>query len=272
MPNRILRDGIIDSKVFNSLSDDAQLFYYRLISIVDDFGRFEADMELLRVKMFGRSLDRWPLTRVSQALTDVSQALTDDGHMLVSVYRVASKNYLQINKFNQRLRVKKSKCPPPDGHLSVECQSIVGHLPASAEAEAEAEAEVESEAETHSKSGAQNGSIATPRPQLGSVLDQYVLESIGRIAARHPKASGIEIGKRMLMDLMLSATDPEGNIKSIERKHQKFCESNDWIKENHRYCPKLSNWIADGGYMDPDPNTRVDDYESQIPSRGPVVF
>lgn len=119
MPNRILREGIIDSRAFNSLTDDAQLFYYRLMSIVDDFGRFEADPELLRVKLFGRSLDRWPLTRVSQSLADVSGVLTDDGHPLVTVYCVSSKMFLQINKFQQRIRAEKSKCPSPDGQVTV---------------------------------------------------------------------------------------------------------------------------------------------------------
>jgi hypothetical protein len=112
MPNRILREGINDSKAVNSLSDSGEIFYRRLMSLVDDFGRYEADPELLRAKLFARQLDRWTVDRVSQALAEVSGVLTDDGHPLVIVYR--SGKYLQVNKFDQRVRAQKSKCPPPD--------------------------------------------------------------------------------------------------------------------------------------------------------------
>ena len=42
MPNRILRDGILMSPRVNVLSSEAELFYRRLMSVVDDYGRFSA--------------------------------------------------------------------------------------------------------------------------------------------------------------------------------------------------------------------------------------
>ena len=123
MPNRILREGIIDSRAVNSLSDAGEIFYRRLMSVVDDYGRIEADLEILRARCFARSLDRWPLSRVSEVLTEVSGVLTDDGHSLLTVYCVSNHNYLQINKFDQRIRAAKSKCPSPDGQVTVICQT-----------------------------------------------------------------------------------------------------------------------------------------------------
>lgn len=112
MPNRIIRDGILDSKAVNSLSEPAEIFYRRLMSVVDDYGRFEADPDLLRVKCFPRQLDRWPVSRVSEMLSEVSRIPTDDGQMLVSIYLHGRKQFLEITNFNQRCRAKSSKCPP----------------------------------------------------------------------------------------------------------------------------------------------------------------
>ncbi len=39
MPNRIIREGILTSEAVNSLSWEAEVFFRRLLSVVDDFGR-----------------------------------------------------------------------------------------------------------------------------------------------------------------------------------------------------------------------------------------
>jgi hypothetical protein len=87
LPNRILRDGILESRGVNSLSDDGQLLYYRLLSIVDDFGRYEAAEDILRAKCFPLLLDRWPLTRINAALTDVCQINALTGRTLMCFIR-----------------------------------------------------------------------------------------------------------------------------------------------------------------------------------------
>ena len=133
MPTRMIREGIIDSRPFHELTDSAQLFYFKLLLLVDDYGRYEADADLLRSKLFWRSLDRWPLSRVSAVLADVSTVRTDDGHELVTLYRVNGKSYLQVNNFNQRLRAKHSRCPSPDGQETVTCPSPDSHMPAESE-------------------------------------------------------------------------------------------------------------------------------------------
>jgi hypothetical protein len=132
MPNRILREGIIDSRAVASLSMGAELFYRCLMSIVDDYGRYEADPELLRVKCFPRRLAQIDGQMTVTWLSEVSQALTDDGHPLVTIYECPNgKKYLQINNFRQRIRSEHSKCPSPDGQMTVICQSDDGHPHAS---------------------------------------------------------------------------------------------------------------------------------------------
>lgn len=117
MPNRILRDGILDSKAVNSLSEQAELFYRRLMSVVDDYGRCEADADLLRVYCFPRRLESWPEERVSAALIETMSG----PYPLVTVYEVLGKKFLQINNFGQRARSSSKFPPSDDGHVSDIC-------------------------------------------------------------------------------------------------------------------------------------------------------
>ena len=52
MPNMILREGILTSERVNSLTTEEEIFYRRLISVVDDYGRYYAKPELLRSACF----------------------------------------------------------------------------------------------------------------------------------------------------------------------------------------------------------------------------
>ncbi len=185
MPSRMLREGILSSRAVNALSEEAELFYRHLMSIVDDFGRCEADLDLLQVRLFPRQLDRWPLSRVSRALTDVSTMRTDDGHVLVTLYADnRNKKYLEIYNFDQRLRAKHSKCPPPEACLPVTCAADDRHVPVICRPESESESESESEEKENRK-----GSVpdfvcerlaAHPMPSGGFICESVVCDQIQR--------------------------------------------------------------------------------------------
>ncbi len=108
MPNRILRDGIIESERVNQLSPGAELFYRRLMSKADDFGRFHANLNLLLAACYPLQLDRVSLTNVREWLTECGESPS-----LVREYSVDGKNYIEINNFGQRTRSVQSKFPDP---------------------------------------------------------------------------------------------------------------------------------------------------------------
>jgi len=110
MPSRVLRDGILDSKRVGELSERAELFYRKLFSVVDDYGRYEADVELLRVKLYARRLDEVSVSDVAGFL----QECCEGPNPLVLIYEAEGKKLLQIVKFGQRVRTKKYPDPPPD--------------------------------------------------------------------------------------------------------------------------------------------------------------
>lgn len=133
MPNRIIREGILTSPRIAKLGWPEEVFYRRLHSVVDDFGRYYADLGLLRAGCYPRQL-----TKVSDS--DIGKwlrACVDAA--LVRVYPAKDgESYLEVFDFGQQVRAKKSKFPDPlstcvadaaqtqsDAHLGVSVSVVV---------------------------------------------------------------------------------------------------------------------------------------------------
>lgn len=108
MPNRIIREGILTSPKLAKLGWAEEVFYRRLLSVVDDYGRYYADAGMLRAACYPRQLNKvsdsdagkWLRSCVDAALVRVYPA--EDGE-----------RYLEVVKFDQQVRAKKSKFPEP---------------------------------------------------------------------------------------------------------------------------------------------------------------
>lgn len=107
MPNRILREGILTSERVNALSWEAEVFYRRLMSVVDDYGRYTAHPSLLRAALYPLKLETVRDANLERLLACVVQA------RLVRVYEVDGKRYLEMLDFRQQVRAKDSKFPAP---------------------------------------------------------------------------------------------------------------------------------------------------------------
>jgi hypothetical protein len=107
MPDRIVRAGILTSDPVNLLSWPAEVFYRRLFSVVDDFGRYDGRPNLLRAHLYPLKIDKVSDADVTKWLTECVNAA------LVSVYRVAGRPYVEVLKFGQRVRAEVSKWPAP---------------------------------------------------------------------------------------------------------------------------------------------------------------
>ena len=118
MPNRILRDGIIESERVNKLSVGAEIFYRRLMSRADDHGRYHANLNLLRAACYPLQLDRVSLSNVRDWLTECGESPS-----LVREYSVDGKNYLEIINFGQRVRSSVSKFPDPSRTIDSESRT-----------------------------------------------------------------------------------------------------------------------------------------------------
>lgn len=121
MPDRIVRQGILTSRAVNRLSRPAEVFYRRLLSVVDDYGRYDARAEILLAALY-------PLQMRDTTEEHIEEWLCEGAHNgLLVRYVVAGEPYLEVAKFGQRLRAKTSKWPPPPSS-----DSARGHQRASA--------------------------------------------------------------------------------------------------------------------------------------------
>lgn len=76
MPNRIIRESCRTSETLNSLSAEAERLFWRLTTVADDYGRFEADPRVLLAQCFPlkvgalkvESVGRWFLELVTCGL------------------------------------------------------------------------------------------------------------------------------------------------------------------------------------------------------------
>lgn len=112
MPQRFLRPGITTSQRFNAITFAAQTFYVRLITLVDDFGRYDAEPPLLRSHAFpfgdpiGKAIS-------SKALAEMCEQLSKSG--LATFYKAPDgKKYVQLVRWNENARAAKSKFPAFD--------------------------------------------------------------------------------------------------------------------------------------------------------------
>lgn len=109
MPQRFLRPGITTSKRWNRCDWASQTLYTRLITLVDDYGRYDADPELIRAYAFpfgdpaGKCLQLTAIVRMLRTLVD---------NNLMIIYSNNGKEYLQILRWQERTR-SASRYPEP---------------------------------------------------------------------------------------------------------------------------------------------------------------
>ena len=115
MPTRMIRDGILTSERINALSERAELFYRRLMSVVDDYGRFSANPTLLCTYCY-------PLKRTTREETIKGHLAECVRTGVVMVYEVDGKPFLEVQDFGQRVQ-SKSKYPAPDGSAVIHGES-----------------------------------------------------------------------------------------------------------------------------------------------------
>lgn len=126
MPNRILREGIVTSERVNSLDWGAEVFYRRVMSIVDDFGRCEANAKLLLGTCYAMKLDLVALPDIERWIADCQRA------NLILLYEVSGKRFIELIDFKQQIRSKQSKHPAPDSGVLIECEANAKHVQANA--------------------------------------------------------------------------------------------------------------------------------------------
>lgn len=108
MPNRILKERICTSSDIAQLSWLEEVFYYRLIVTVDDYGLFDARIPILKSRLF-------PLNDITNSTVEACLNKVRSLDM-VSTYMVKDEPYLEIVSWesHQQIRSQKAKFPKPE--------------------------------------------------------------------------------------------------------------------------------------------------------------
>lgn len=106
MPTRLLREGILDSERVCSLTFPAEVFYRRLMSAVDDFGRFDGRTSVLRSRLYPLQTDKVREADIERWIAECVKS------GLIALYSVSGKAYILFRNLGAP-RAKASKYPDP---------------------------------------------------------------------------------------------------------------------------------------------------------------
>jgi hypothetical protein len=134
MPNRDLKETNRRSPSLQLLSDAAERLWYRLITAVDDFGRLEADPEVVFTTCFQRVPKGWTVQKVTSALEELATKSAAGDRPLIAVYEVGARKYLQILSSSAHIycRAKHSKYPDPTTQTNQPLVKSGAQMPADA--------------------------------------------------------------------------------------------------------------------------------------------
>lgn len=111
MPNRIIRESARTSPSLDRLSAEAERLFWRLVTVADDFGRFEADPRLILSACFPLRIGAMTVAEVQRSLAE----LADAADPIIAIYEVRGRVYGEFCNWERHngKRAKSSKHPGP---------------------------------------------------------------------------------------------------------------------------------------------------------------
>jgi hypothetical protein len=104
----MIRDGILTSERVDQLGALEEVFYRRLMSVVDDYGRYYANPKLLRAACFPLKLEKISDSDIGKWLQ-----VTEKAGLVRQYLATDGKRYIELIDFGQRIQAK-SKFPAFD--------------------------------------------------------------------------------------------------------------------------------------------------------------
>lgn len=103
MPQRFLRPGIRNSDRWNTVSFAAQSLYIRLMTMVDDYGRYDGRNSVIWAECFAVWNDKNPRRAIKpQECAELCNELA--AASLIDLYEADGKRFLQILQWEERVR------------------------------------------------------------------------------------------------------------------------------------------------------------------------
>lgn len=218
MPNRIIKEACRSSKRLDALSDGSERLFWRLITVADDFGRFEADPILIKSACFPRKVDGLKTKNIKKWIDELSH------NQLILIYKAENEElYGQFNKWEDhqgRKRARHSKHPSPFDNKSKKVSNLNendGQLTAS-------DSKIPREARSE-KREARNENAKK------NCFDLFYKS--------YPKKKG----KDEALKAWLKLKPSEDLIKKIMNSLEAQKQQPDWSKESGQYIPHPATWL-----------------------------
>lgn len=112
MPNRIIKESINESRPLSELSFFAEDLFKRLITYADDYGRFNADYQIILARLYPREIEIVRESDIEDALIELSGA-GKVGFYTSSLRKEIYGCFPNWNR-HQRVRDSKNRFPDPD--------------------------------------------------------------------------------------------------------------------------------------------------------------
>lgn len=114
MPNRMLSGELARSESLSRVSLEAELTFVHLITVVDDFGRFDGRPVILLAALYPTRAGAISIEALTRWLAEL------EGEGLVRWYMAGGRRYLEIPTWrkHQRVRAARSKWPEPEPEVS----------------------------------------------------------------------------------------------------------------------------------------------------------
>lgn len=222
MPDRVIRDELLTSERYWSVSIEAQRLFIHLLLNVDDVARFSGKNYTIRSACFpGQAIEPAKVEKLLAELQDID---------LIRMYDANNERFIFVPRFKQRLRFTKSRYPAPP-------QEINDIAP-----------------EKTDSSPSQDGLKSDSSPQKRSeekrreVKPPLVAASFERFWEAYPKRKNRGQAERAWQKLKPSEQLIAEILQGIERaKTSEF-----WRKESGRFIPYPATWLGAKGWLDED--------------------
>lgn len=253
MPSRILREGINSSELIDALSPEAELLYRRLMSVVDDYGRFHASPATVRGACWPTHPEKVCEQDVSKWLAECAQT-DSSGKSLITLYSNGKSKYLQINNFGQQIRTK-SRFPEP-------CEQSENNLISDCEQNActsRISNFVFRISDAHTQSGAEPPAAADVRafPQPKNPPPESPSRRFGEFTKAYPRQTKLKSAEQEFIKRVRVCDEPacfaclERYLESDEVSRNVVMNPDNWLIEQHQSQWKTDWPRAPGKTLDP---------------------
>jgi len=116
MPNRLIREGFLDSEAVNSLDHFTECIFHRLLIVSDDAGRFDGRTAIIAARCY-------PLKSIPGKDVGEQLVMLEEAGLLI-LYECHGKPFLQITKWQKCGKAITSKFPWSDGKFKIEYSKV----------------------------------------------------------------------------------------------------------------------------------------------------